>query len=100
MDYNRQNDLTRIIEYIAADSPANAKKILKTIKSKSSELQQSPKRRRVLPELKEQGITQYNEIIIPPWRLIYRIASDSVYIVSIIDSKRNVEDMLLERFIG
>lgn len=92
------NDLVRIIEYIALDSPANARRVLKKIKKEAETLNQSPKRGRVIPELKEQGITLYNELIIPPWRIMYRVTDKTVYIVSLIDSRRNVEDILLERF--
>ena len=44
-------DLVGIIEYIAQDSPANAKKILKNIKNKASNLYLSPQQGRVVPEL-------------------------------------------------
>ncbi|WP_027390766.1 type II toxin-antitoxin system RelE/ParE family toxin [Chrysiogenes arsenatis] len=92
------NDLIRIIEFIATDSPTNARRVLKKIKSEVASLHQTPKRGRVIPELKEQGITQYNEIVIAPWRLMYRVSEKTVYVVSVIDSRRNVEDILLERF--
>jgi hypothetical protein len=31
-----------------------------------------PERGRIVPELQAQGISQYGELIIPPWRLVYR----------------------------
>lgn len=90
-------DLLGIIEYIAQESPANAKKILKSIKDKASNLYLSPQQGRVLPELQEQGITQYRELIINPWRLIYRITEDRVFVLSVLDARQNVEDILLNR---
>ena len=54
---------------------------------------------RVVPELLSQGISLYREIVITPWRVIYKIERDRVYIVSVIDSRRNVEDVLLARLL-
>jgi addiction module RelE/StbE family toxin len=94
-----ESDLKDIIEYISKDSPQNALKILKRIKQKASELYTLPERGRIVPELQGQGILQYREIIIPPWRLIYRITEREVFVLSLIDSRRNVEDILLLRFV-
>ncbi len=95
-----ESDLKDIIEYISIDSPQNALRILNNIKQKTSELYTLPERNRTVPELQDQGILQYKEMIIPPWRLIYRIAERKVYILSLIDSRRNVEDILLKRLIA
>ncbi|MEE9906138.1 plasmid stabilization protein [Chlorobium sp.] len=54
----------------------------------------------VVEELLDQGINFYRELLIQHWRLLYRIAEDRVFILSIIDSRRNVEDILLHRFLG
>jgi toxin ParE1/3/4 len=94
-----ENDLKEIIEFISAENPGNALKILKKIKEKASNLYTLPERGRVVPELQDQGISQYRELVIPPWRLIYRIAEHEIYVLSIIDSRRNVEDILLKRLI-
>ena len=94
-----ENDLKEIIEFISTESPYNALKILNKIKEKASSLYTLPERGRVVPELQDQGISQYRELIIPPWRLIYRIDRREIYILSIIDSRRNVEDILLKRLI-
>jgi len=91
-------DLKDIIDYISLDSPQNALKILNEIKKKASELYTFPERSRIVPELQDQGISQYREAIIHPWRLIYRISERTVFVLSLIDSRRNVEDILLNRF--
>jgi addiction module RelE/StbE family toxin len=92
-----ENDLKNIIEYIADDNPPDALKIFKNIKRKASSLYTFPERGRVVPELRDQGILQYRELIIPPWRILYRISENSVYVLSVLDSRRNIEDILLER---
>ena len=92
-----ENDLKNIIEYIADDSPPNALKIFKSIKQKASGLNTFPERGRIVPELQDQGILQYRELIIPPWRLLYRISEKNVFVLSVLDSRRNIEDILLKR---
>jgi len=94
-----ENDLKGIVEYIAEDSPANALKILKKIKKRASSLYTLPERGRIVPELKDQGISLYRELIIPPWRIIYRISEMKVYVLSVLDARQNVEDILLKRLI-
>ncbi len=95
-----RNDLKQIIEYIAVDSPGNASRILIKIKHKTSDLYTIPERGRVIPELKDQGIQTYRELIVAPWRIIYRITDTTVLVLSVIDSRRNVEDLLLDRFVN
>ncbi len=90
-------DLKNIIEYIAEDTPSNAFKIFKNIKQTVSNLYTFPEKGRIVPELKDQGIMQYRELMIPPWRILYRISEESVYILSVFDSRRNIEDILLKR---
>ena len=94
-----ENDLKGIIEYIAQDGPANALKILKKIKQKASSLNTLPERGRIVPELQDQDILIYRELIIPPWRIIFRISEMKVYVLSVLDARQNVEDILLKRLI-
>ena len=94
-----EEDLKSIVEYIYVDSPSAARDSLRKIKTKASNLCSFPQRGRVVPELKDHGILQYREFIIPPWRVIYRISEEQVYVLSVFDSRRNVEDILLERLV-
>ena len=94
-----ENDLKEIIESIAIDSPANALKALEKVKQKASSLYTLPERGRIVPELQDQGILLYRELIVPPWRIIYRISGMEVYVLSVLDARQNVEDILLKRLI-
>jgi plasmid stabilization system protein ParE len=95
-----EKDLIDIVEYIAADSPSTAFDIFKEIKHKASRLYTLPDRGRIVPELRDQGIVLYCELIVPPWRIIYRISEKAVYILSVLDSRQNVEDILLKKLIS
>ncbi len=94
-----EKDLVNITEYVAEDSPQNALNILKSIRKQASDLYTLPERGRIVPELYDQGILQYRELIVAPWRLIYRVSEQEVYVLSVIDSRRNVEDILMKRFV-
>jgi len=91
------NDLADIVAYLSNDSPADAPRILKKIREASSQLYHLPERGRIVAELQDQGILQYRELIVTPWRVMYRIVGTNVFVLSVLDSRRNVEDILLER---
>ena len=94
-----QIDLQQILDYVALENPGQALQILGNIKQKASALTAMPDRGRIVPELKDQGIPIYREILVPPWRIIYRVSDSTVFVLSVIDSRRNVEDILLNRFV-
>ena len=94
-----ETDLLGIVEYIAHDNPRAALKVLGKIKTGTARLDHSPRRGRIVPELLKHGISRYREIVIKPWRVFYRIEEKEVYVVSVIDGRRNVEDVLLERLL-
>ncbi len=94
-----EDDLVAIIRHIHAENPPAARDNLKKIESRAASLDRFPQRGRVVPELKAQGITQYREIVVPPWRMIYRIMDADVYVLAVLDSRQNLEDVLLHRLV-
>jgi addiction module RelE/StbE family toxin len=94
-----EQDLGNILDYIAQDSPDRALEILHMIRTSASALTSMPERGRIVPELKVHGISTYRELVISPWRMIYRTEGKSVIILTVIDGRRNLEDILLERLL-
>jgi toxin ParE1/3/4 len=94
-----RNDLEAIAAYIAADSPINALKVVERIEARADTLSSLPMRGRVVPELRWHGVMSFQELFEKPWRLIYRIESQRVFIVSVLDGRRSLEDLLLDRFV-
>ena len=94
---NAQYDLESIIEYIKIDSVNTAKKIFFEIKKECDSLYYFPKRKRVVPELQQIGILKYREIIHKRWRILFKIDDKKVYILLVVDSSRNLEDILFQR---
>ena len=94
-----RDDLSEIIDYIAADSAPDVLAVLDRIQRRADGLATAPERGRVVPELLWNGITTYRELVVPPWRVIYRIHETRVLVVSVVDSRRQLEDLLLARFL-
>jgi len=92
-----KDDLSEIIEYISKDSPQTALKILDSLEKQTNDLYQFPKRGRIIPELKKQNIYKYRELIRAPWRIFYKIEEKKVYVLAVIDGRRNIDDLLLRR---
>jgi len=94
-----QFDLESIIEYIKIDSLSIAKKIFFEIKEECNSLYTFPERKRIVPELQQIGILKYREIIYKRWRIIYKFDDKKVYILLVVDSSRNLEDVLFQRLL-
>lgn len=94
------HDLDAIIGFIAEGSIDEALKLLERMRKKAISLHALPERGRIVPELKEQGIILYRELILAPWRIIYRISGETGYVLAVLDARRNLEDILLDRFVG
>jgi addiction module RelE/StbE family toxin len=96
---NAKEDLLDIVSYIKRDSLSAAKKVYEQIKSKAQSSNFLPLRGRVVPELQKEGITIYRELIAKPYRIIYKIENDTVYIMAIFDSRQNLEELLLQKLL-
>ena len=96
---NAVQDLQSIIEYILRDSVASAITTENRIKDAVSKLADHPNIGRTIPELEHLGSKRWREIIVKPYRVIYSLQSNTVYIHCVIDGRRNVRSQLYERLI-
>ncbi len=46
------------------------------------------------------GVLQYREQIVSPWRIIHRISGHKVFVLSVLASCQNIEDILLKRLLN
>jgi len=97
--FTARDDLESIASYIAEDSAINALSVVERIKARAETLVTLPMRGRIVPELRWHGVMTFRELIEKPWRLIYRIEADRVVVVSVLDGRRSLEDLLLDRFV-
>lgn len=94
-----KSDLKTIVEDIAEESPQSALQVLVKIQSQGNKLKLNPERGRYVPELKDFNVFVYRELILKPWRLIYRFDASNVYILACLDSRRDLENLLIERLV-
>ena len=87
------------MSYIKKDSLSAARRVYRQIKEKAQSSNFFPLRGRVVPELLKEGITIYRELIVQPWRIMYKIENDTVYIMAIFDSRQDVEKLLLQKLL-
>jgi addiction module RelE/StbE family toxin len=92
-----ETDLDEIVSYIAKDSVQNALRILERLHNRVNSLNKMPERGRYVPELLDKNIREYKELIENPWRIIYKIGEDKVDVLSIIDGRRNLQVILMEK---
>jgi toxin ParE1/3/4 len=92
-------DLESIVDFIADDNPDVAGLILRKLRNRANTLKNFPQRGRVVPELAAVGLRLYRELLSPPWRIVYRVSNSIVYVVMVIDGRRNAEDILLDRLV-
>lgn len=97
--FTARDDLESIASYIAEDSAINALSVVERIEARAETLVTLPMRGRIVPELRWHGVMTFRELIEKPWRLIYRIEADRVVVVSVLDGRRSLEDLLLDRFV-
>ncbi|NLD92949.1 MAG: type II toxin-antitoxin system RelE/ParE family toxin [Fibrobacter sp.] len=94
-----KRDLHDIVSFIALSNKTTAKSILDKLRLKINNLSLFPEQGRITPELEKINIFIYRELIEAPWRIIYKIESNTLLIVAILDGRRNIDDLLLKRLL-
>jgi toxin ParE1/3/4 len=101
MTEDASRDLEEICDYIARhDSPNRADHVLERIGKALVSLSESPERGVYPSELVALGIRDYREIFFKPYRIIYRIMEINVYILLIVDGRRDMQTLLSRRLLG
>jgi plasmid stabilization system protein ParE len=91
-------DLEAILDYICArDGLEAATRVHDTLLGKIEPLVDHPERCSVVPELRELGLTAFRELIVRPYRVCNRVHGRDVVLVSVLDGRRDLEQVLLER---
>lgn len=93
-------DLKDIFIYVSVnDRLESANKLLDGLESTIEKLKIYPDRGHIPPELRQTGIKNYLEIHYKPFRIIYEIDGNLVYIHSVIDGRRNIQEILNNRIL-
>ena len=81
------DDIAAIRAFIAQDSPAYAKLIAERLVSAVERLREFPESGRIVPERQNPAI---REIIVPPYRIVYRLWGSSVQIATVFRGSREL----------
>ncbi len=93
-------DLNELYDYIAGhDSPQKADYVLEQIEKAFSTLSEFPERGVYPKELLKLGIREYREIFFKPYRIIYRVMEMNVYVLLIVDGRRDMQSLLQRRLL-
>jgi len=94
-------DLEELDAYITEhDSPVAAEYVLGKIEEKVKSLSEFPERGVYPQELSSLGIRDYREIFFKPYRIIYRVIKNTVYIFLIVDGRRDLQMLLNRRLLN
>ena len=93
-------DLEELCDYVERrDAPGRAEHLLERIGRVSESLSAHPHRGNYPNELLEIGIREYREVFFKPYRVIYRVIENDVYILLIADGRRDMQTLLQRRLL-
>lgn len=96
-----EQDLESIYDYIAEfDGKAHADRVLDRLLEVVGSLSTFPERGSHPRELMALGIRDYRQTAFKPYRVIYRVMAQKVYIYLIADGRRDMQSLLTRRLLG
>jgi toxin ParE1/3/4 len=96
-----EHDLESIVEYVAAtDGDVAADHVLQQVLDAAERLAELPERGAHPQELLALGIREYRQVFFKPYRVIYRVIGQQVFIVLIADGRRDMQTLLARRLLA
>ncbi|MCP5163408.1 MAG: type II toxin-antitoxin system RelE/ParE family toxin [Hahellaceae bacterium] len=100
LTHDASRDLEALYDYIEShDVPGKADYVLDQIEQAFSSLSENPERGVYPKELLAVGLREYREIFFKPYRIIYRIVAEKVYVMVIADGRRDMQALLQRRLL-
>ena len=93
-------DVEEIDDYVRRhDGPGHADHVLERFESAFASLPDHPHRGRYPRELLDTGVREYREIFFKPYRIVYRVIENNVYVLLIADGRRDTQTLLQRRLL-
>jgi len=87
--------LEQVRVFIAADSPTQARRVVRLIVQKTRELRAHPRIGRMIPEMRQD---QYRELLVFSYRIFYRMVSaDEVHVLAVVHGRRSFDPHWLQQ---
>ncbi len=94
-----EDDLEAIHDFIARTDPAAADRVLDRLVATAEVLAKLPERGSHPRELQAMGFGEYRQVMFGPWRVIYRVIGQCVFIYLIADGRRDMRSLLGQRLL-
>jgi toxin ParE1/3/4 len=93
-----EDDIFEIFNYILEnDSENNANYVFNKLKEACLSLISFPDRGHTPPELERINVFSYKEIHFKPYRIIYQVIENKIYIHCVFDGRRDLQEVLEKR---
>ncbi len=93
-------DLLSIFEYLLKEEGLElAEKTVLELETSILSLRTLSERGKYPPELLAEGITLFREIQCYPWRIFYRALDSEVWVLAVLDGRRNIASLLPQRLL-
>lgn len=86
-----QAHLEGIYQYVKRDAPFYAQGVIDKLTRRSQQLVDHPQSGRVVPDYDDRNL---RELIVFPYRLIYRVMTDRIYVIVVLHGARQLPDSL------
>ena len=90
--YVALGNLIEMNKYIASENPEAARKIINDIFEAGNKIKAFPEKGRIVPELRRKNI---REVFCYEYRIIYRIESKRIYVLTVLHMKRLLKKKLI-----
>jgi len=85
-------DLNAVFDYHRRRNAIAAKRLMARLRDGAELIASNPEAGAVASDLEPEG--KYRHLVVRPYRIIYRIDVDRVYILRVWDSRRNPDDLI------
>lgn len=95
-----ERDIAAIHDFVAdSDGGSAAEHLLDRLLQAAERLTQLPQRGTYPKELIALGIREYRQIYFKPYRIVYRVSGSRVFIMLIMDGRRDMQTLLARRLL-
>lgn len=95
-----ERDLEALYDWMAVNrSRIDADALLDGLLARAATLTEFPLRGAVPAELASLGMTEFRQLLLPPYRIIYRVIAETVFVMLIADGRRDMQTLLQQRLL-
>ncbi len=95
-----KQDLVDVYMYVAGHDPVtHADRLLDKLEEMCISLNDNPERGHFVPELHRVFVEGFREIHFKPYRIIFQISGETVFVHAVLDGKRELQETLERRLL-